>query len=266
MNNLNELIVSFINFNGFVNFFNSIPVEFTWLIFLLFCFISIIIFLKLFGEIGLYIYTVIAIIFANIQILKIVKFSFFDEPIALGTILFASTFLCTDILSEYYGKEKARKNVLIGFLGFLFMTVIALFTLGFKPLGDDLAVNEYSWALTTEESLLNIFLPFPIFFLSSMFAYLISQYFDIWFFNFISKKKNKKYLWIRNNLSTSISSLIDNTVFSLCAFVIFALNPLPLNIVIFTYILGTYILRIFISLIDTPFIYIAKYFINKTKL
>ncbi len=266
MNKLNELVVSFLNFTGFVNFFNSLPIELTWLIFLLFCFLSILIFLKLFGEIGLYIYTVIAIIFANIQILKIVKFSFFEQPIALGTILFASTFLCTDILSEYYGKEKARQNVLIGFMGFLFMTVIALFTLGFKPLGDSLAVNDYSWALNTEKSLLNIFLPFPIFFLSSMFAYLISQYFDIWFFHFISKITNKKYLWIRNNLSTIVSSLLDNTVFSLCAFVIFALNPLPLDVVIFTYILGTYILRIFISLIDTPFIYISKYFIKKIKL
>ena len=66
---------------------------------------------SLFGEIGLYIYSAIAIIVANIQVLKLVKFSFFSEPIALGTVLFASTFLCTDILAEYYGAKKARINV-----------------------------------------------------------------------------------------------------------------------------------------------------------
>ena len=211
----------------------------------------------------MYVYTVIALIGANIQILKIVKFSFFSEPVALGTILFASTFLCTDILSEYYGKEKAKKNVFIGFIGFLFMTIISIFTLGFKPLGTDLAINEYLWAISVEKSLLSILLPLPSFFLASMIAYLVSQYFDIWLFHFLSKITKNKYLWFRNNLSTITSSLLDNTVFSFFAFILFSLNPLPINIVIFTYILGTYILRVLISLIDTPFVYLARYFIKK---
>ena len=94
--------------------------------FLFLSFASVLIFFKLFGEVGLYIYTVIAIIAANIQVLKIVKFSFFEEPIALGTILFASTFLCTDILAEYYGAKSARKNILLGFSGFLLMTILML--------------------------------------------------------------------------------------------------------------------------------------------
>ena len=68
----------------------------------------------------MYVYTVLAIIVANIQVLKIVNFPFFENPIALGTILFSTTFLTTDILTEYYGVKSARKNILIGFLGFLF--------------------------------------------------------------------------------------------------------------------------------------------------
>ena len=79
------------------------------------------------------------------------KFSFFSEPIALGTILFASTFLCTDILAEYYGINKAKKNVVIGFMGFLLMTVISLFTLGFKPLAEELAIGDYAWVLNNEK-------------------------------------------------------------------------------------------------------------------
>ena len=102
--------------------------------FLIFCFTSILILLKLFGKVGIYLYTAIAVIAANIQILKIVKFSFLDEPVALGTILFASTFLCTDILAEYYGVKKARKNVLIGFAGFLLMTFFILELDAFKTL------------------------------------------------------------------------------------------------------------------------------------
>ena len=132
----------------------------------------------------MYVYTIIAIIVANIQVLKLVKFSFLENPVALGTILFASTFLCTDILSENYGQEKARKNVILGFLGFLLMTIMVLFTLGFKPLDSKIVSEEYAWALSTQNDLLKIFLPFPVFFISSMISYLVSQYFDVWFFHF----------------------------------------------------------------------------------
>ena len=233
---------------------NSLSTELMWLIMLLFCFTSILIFLRLFGYIGIFIYSALAVIAGNIQVLKTVDFFYSPEPVALGTILFASTFLCTDILSEYFGKEKARKNVLVGFSAFLFMTILMIITIGFKPSDGD-------WV---QESLSNVFTPMTRFFIASMIAYLISQYFDVWFFNYIKNKFSNKYLWLRNNLSTILSSLVDNTVFSIFAWIL--LNPEPVNIynVIMIYILGTYLLRIIIALLDTPCIYFAKFFIKKT--
>ena len=250
-----------LDFNGFVESLNQAPIIFTWLLFLLFCLLSILLFLKLFGEVGMYMYTVIAIIGANIQVLKIVDFPLFNNPIALGTILFSSTYLTTDILSEYYGIKFARKNILIGFFGFLLMTIIMLFTVGFTPLDSTTAGSEYSWALSTQDNLLGIFLPFPTFFISSMIAYLLSQYFDVWFYDKLSSYCNKKFLWFRNNLSTMTSTLLDNTIFSLFAWIILNPNPLDFNTDLFTFILGTYVLRIIIAIFDTPFIYLAKYFL-----
>ena len=104
-------------------------------------------------------------------------------------------------------------------------------------------------------------MPYPIFFGASMIAYFSSHFFDVWFFDRISKFTSKKFLWLRNNFSTIISSLIDNTIFSIFAWIIFKPDPLDFKIVLFTFILGTYILRIFIALFDTPFIYLAKYFL-----
>ena len=224
-----------------------------WLVMLFFCFFSILIFLKLFGIFGLYVYSALAVIGGNIQVLKQVDFFYSPEPVALGTVLFASTFLCTDILSEHFGREKANKNVLIGFVSFLFMTIIMLITIGFNPSTDD-------WA---QESLSNIFTPLSRFFIASMIAYLLSQYFDIWIYNFLKKLTINKYLWLRNNLSTILSSLIDNTIFSLLAWIILNSNPEFLYKVITTYILGTYFLRILIALIDTPFLYLSKLFLPK---
>ena len=223
------------------------------LIMLFFCFFSILIFLKLFGIVGLYVYSALAVIGGNIQVLKQVDFFYSPEPVALGTVLFASTFLCTDILSEHFGREKANKNVLIGFVSFLFMTIIMLITIGFNPSTDD-------WA---QESLSNIFTPLSRFFIASMIAYLLSQYFDVWIYNFLKKLTINKYLWLRNNLSTILSSLIDNTIFSLLAWIILNPNPEFLYKVITTYILGTYFLRILIALIDTPFLYLSKLFLPK---
>ena len=234
--------------------FNSFSTELMWVIMLFFCYISILTFLRLFGYVGIFIYCALAVIGANIQVLKTVDFFYSPEPVALGTILFASTFLCTDILSEYFDKNKARMNILIGFCAFLFMTLLMVITIGFKPSSDD-------WV---QESLSNVFTPMTRFFIASMIAYLISQYFDVWFFNYIKRVTSEKYLWLRNNLSTIASSLVDNTVFSIFAWIL--LNPEPISVynVIMIYILGTYLLRILLALFDTPLIYLAKFFIKKT--
>ena len=186
---------------------NSLSTELMWFIMLLFCFFSILIFLRIFGYIGIFIYSALAVIAGNIQVLKTVDFFYSPEPVALGTILFASTFLCTDILSEYYGKEKARMNILIGFSAFLFMTLLMVITIGFQP-------SDADWV---QESLSNVFTPMTRFFIASMIAYLISQYFDVWFFNYLKQALSGKSLWLRNNLSTITSSLVDNTVFSIFA-------------------------------------------------
>ena len=253
-----------------INLISNQNTEVVWFIMLLLCFISILIFLRLFGYVGLYVYSAIAIIAANIQVLKQANFNFFSSinekiipfyepsPIALGTILFASTFLCTDILSEYYGKEKARKNVLIGFCSFFLMTILMLVTIGIQPAEDE-------WVSMVQESLAILFTPMTSIFVASMIAYLISQYFDIWFFSYLKTVSSNKLLWLRNNVSTAVSSLIDNTIFSIFAWIILNPNPFPLSDVIMTFILGVYLLRVFIALLDTPFIYLAKYFIPKEK-
>jgi len=220
---------------------------------LLFCFTSILIFLKLFGYAGLYVYSALAIIAGNIQVLKTVDFFYSPESVALGTVLFASTFLCTDILSEHFGKDKANKNVLIGFFSFLFMTIIMLITIGFYP-----STNDF-----IQESLENIFTPMSRFFIASMIAYLLSQYFDVWIYSKIKNLTSNNLLWLRNNVSTILSSLVDNTVFSIIAWIILNPNPVTFYNVMMIYIFGTYILRIFIALFDTPFMYLSKFCIPK---
>ena len=75
----------------------------------------------------------------------------------------------------------------------------------------------------------------------------------------MKKITSNKNLWLRNNLSTALSSLIDNSVFSILAWIILNPDPEKLYNVIMIYILGTYFIRIFIALLDTPILYLSKF-------
>ena len=67
---------------------------------------------KLFGKNGLLVWMGLATVLANIQVVKSVDL--FGLSSTLGNVLFASTFLATDIMSECYGKETSKQGVFIG--------------------------------------------------------------------------------------------------------------------------------------------------------
>ena len=67
---------------------------------------SVIVMYKLFGKQGLFCFTSIATIAANIEVLIMVKA--FGMVMTLGNVLFASTFLITDIVS--YMERKMQKE------------------------------------------------------------------------------------------------------------------------------------------------------------
>ncbi len=237
---------------------NAAPPEYVWLLMLIVCFGTILLMLRLFGEVGLQVYVVVAIIGANIQVLKVVKFAVYSEPAALGTVLFATTYLCTDILTEHYGRAAAQKTVLLGFAAYLFSTVVMMLTLGFPPLTVEQAGESMTWALPLHDHIAALFTPAPALFAAGMTAYLASQFHDIWLYNLVRRVTGGRWLWLRNNASTAASSLIDNTIFSVLAWVVFAADPLPWSTVIFTFILGTYWLRLLVAVMDTPILYLSR--------
>lgn len=242
-----------------ITFLNGQAPELIWLLMLSVCFVTILFMLRLFGEVGLQVYVVVAIITANIQVLKAVKFTVYTEPVALGTVLFATTYLCTDILAEHYGRSAAQKTVLLGFVAYLFSTIIMMLTLGFPPLTPENTDESMAWALSHHDHMSALFRPAPAIFAAGMTAYLISQFHDIWLFHLVKRLTDGRWLWLRNNLSTAISALIDNIIFSILAWIVFAADPLSWNTVIFSFILGTYWLRLIVATMDTPIVYLSRF-------
>lgn len=205
---------------------------------------------KLFGLVGLYVYSSTATITANIQVLKLMHFDFINEPVALGTATFSTIFLCTDIITEHFGKDAAKKNIWLSFVTQLLVTITMVIAIGFKPSDNDQA----------HQAIEALFLPAPRLLIASLAAFVISQLFNINIFLFIAKICKERLLWLRSNLALMISELIDNIVFSSLAWVILSPNPVSTDSLIYTYILGTYILRVIFAIFSTPIIYWSNYF------
>ena len=93
----------------------------------------------------------------------------------------------------------------------------------------------------------------PRFVFGSLFAYLISQSFDVWFFHVIKKRTRGRHLWLRNNLSTMTSQTIDTLLYSLVVWwgVVDLQTAIQLGMV-------KYVFKIAIAAFDTPFIYWAR--------
>ncbi len=220
------------------------------LITLIFASVKILGLFRLYGLIGLMCYITMAYIATNIQVLHIAQYSFANEPVALGTVLFATTFLVSDIITEHYGAEKARMAVGLSFITQIAFTILMVLTIAHPPLHNEKVLSAMEV----------IFLPAPRLLIASLIAYLSSQLLDIWIFQKLSKQTNKKHLWFRTFASTSISALVDNFIFSALAWVILSPTPVSFHTLMVTYVLGTYVARLVVAAISTPVIYLSYHF------
>ncbi|MBT8286367.1 MAG: queuosine precursor transporter [Flavobacteriaceae bacterium] len=170
--------------------------------------------------------------------------------ISVGILPYPLTFLITDLISEVYGKKKANQIVTAGiFASFFSMGIILLAEMApaipESPIGDDLFSKVFALS--------------PIAVLASMIAYLCAQYVDIAIYHFWKRITKGRYLWIRNNFSTFLSQFIDTftVVGLLCVF-----GVLPWSL--FTgLVISGFLFKVFIALIDTPFLYFFVYIFRK---
>lgn len=201
-------------------------------------FILLLIF-RFFGKAGVTAFIGASVVIMNILVTK--SMVIFGVGATGGNVLYASIFLATDLLTEYYGGKEARKAVIIGFACSVFSLVAISITLLFEP-------APWDWA---QPPLAAIFTPVARIVAGSMIAYLISQNLDTYTYDFI--RRRFKGLWLRNNGSTWTSQLVDTLIF--CT--IGLLGTMPLNAWL-QVVLSTYLLKIVVGALDTPFIYLSR--------
>ena len=173
----------------------------------------------------------------------------FGLTVPAGVLAYPFTFLATDLICELYGKKRAQTLVWTGFAMNFFM--LGLMTLGhFFP-----DAGGVSGATSTFESVYQFMVGNVI---ASMIAYLVAQTVDVHMFHFWKKLTKGKHLWLRNNLSTTASQLVDTTAILT---ILYYANNFGNNVNTLSDLLPliyySYLFKFFFALFDTPLFYLG---------
>lgn len=204
-------------------------------------------FFRLFGKHGIFAWTVICTIAANIEVLILVHA--FGLDTTLGNVIFASSFLATDMASEIYGKKAASRCVAIGIAANITFILISQSWFLYAPA----PIDEMA------DPIRKVFGNTPRIMLSSLAAYAMCEFYDVWAYHALWNATERRcgsrraFLWVRNNGSTLVSQLINVVAFNLMAFA----GVYPWRTIGEILIFG-YAIFIVTSLLDTPFLYWAR--------
>lgn len=192
------------------------------------------------------------LVIANITANKIVDILGLKLP--AGFLLYALTFLITDVISEVYGKEIAKKIVFLGLTTYPILYVYSYFVISLPGINE--LAKHVDVVLSTT----------PCILIASITAFILSQVHDVYTFHKLKKLTNGKHLWLRNNVSTIISQLIDTITFitlGLYALPIVMINRPIIDLSTLPFIIASqYIWKVIVALLDTPFCYL---FVNVLK-
>ena len=195
------------------------------------------------------------------NIIGVKLFEINSVTLTTGIITYPLTFLITDIVCEVFGKKRASLMVVWGFfasiLSLVFINLAVMLPGSEVWINNSLGYNSIKDMQNAYESVFTL----PGFLISaSMLAYLVAQLIDVRIFHYLKKVTNEKKLWLRNNLSTMFSQLIDTIIVN-SIFLYFGLN-LDWDIII-KIIIASYLFKIIIALLDTPLVYIGVHYTRK---
>ena len=134
--------------------------------------------------------------------------SLFGISVSVGIFMVPATFLITDIVAEVYGKKIAKHFITDGVIVLMVIFLFAgIFTV--LPPHERYSFNqEYTTIFGSSLRMI----------IASIIAFYFSQYHDVIAFEWWKQKTHGKALWLRNNLSTVVSQMIDTVLFMMIAF------------------------------------------------
>ena len=179
--------------------------------------------------------------------------------IAVGVLPYPLTFLCTDFISELYGRKRANFVVMVGFI--LNIWVVFVLWLGGVWPGFETPTEQGTGVFYDVRTLAFGAVT------ASMIAYLAAQFVDVYVFHFWKSLTNGKHLWLRNNGSTLVSQLVD-TVAVICITHFYA-RALPIDDSaslapqLLAFIATGYVFKVGVAFLDTIPFYIGAHHLSR---
>ncbi|TGD71777.1 VUT family protein [Mangrovimicrobium sediminis] len=187
--------------------------------------------------------------FINVVSAKL--WSFAGLTISGGIMAYWLTFPVTDVVGEIFGRRRAQLVVWLGFGA-------NVLVLGMSQLAVALPPSPYYQDQAAFSTVLGAV---PLIVVASLAAYLVAQSHDVWAFEFWRRRTGGRHLWLRNNLSTVGSQLLDSLVFNGIAFWLFAEERMALSEFI-AMTLGYWMFKVGIAICDTPVVYALVYWLR----
>jgi len=167
-----------------------------------------------------------------------------------AALAYALTFFASDCYSELYGRRAATAMVNVGFAMNFVVLLLVWSTIASPVAGNSpVAADTFETVLGASTNVVA----------GSLLAYVVSQNWDVFVFHRIREATDGESLWLRNILSTATSQAIDTVIFVSVAFYVaprlFGVGgelPVP---VIFALIVGQYVFKLLVAVVDTPFVY-----------
>ena len=187
--------------------------------------------------------------------------------VAVGVLPYPISFLCTDFISEIYGRRRANFVVLVGLL-LNFWVVFILWLGGVLPPNAHLDPVTH---LPPEGAM-----DYAFFYIrkltfgavaASMIAYMAAQFCDVYLFHFWKRLTKGKHLWLRNNGSTMVSQIVDTVAVILITHFYAHALPIaadqPLWPQLFVFIASGYVFKFVAALLDTGPFYLGVYYLSR---
>ena len=209
---------------------------------------------RLFGRQGLYASIIISLLLANLQGPKLTEI--FGLQTSMAVILYSSIYFATDLLSERYGKAEATRAVMIGFTVSVIIIVMISGSLLYKPAS---APATAELAQRMHEAMVTLFDFTPRFVLGSLLAYLVSQRFDVWIFHVIKQKTQGRHLWLRNNLSTIPSQIVDTATVLILLCAVGEIDSSKFGVLFVNGVM----FKALVAALDTPLVYLGVGWMRK---
>jgi queuosine precursor transporter len=196
--------------------------------------------------VALYIFCIMVAELMGSKTFPLAKIFGFQLNASVAIFVIPFLFTINDIITEVFGRERARSVVQSGMIIIFLVLVVSLL---FTALPPSMRFRE------SESAYDDVFGKSARIAAASLTAFTIAGFLDIYIFSRLRQRLGKHALWLRNNVSNFIAQFFDTTLFIFLAF--YALNrPFSDNATfLFGLIIPYWLLKCAMSIIETPFVY-----------